>query len=626
MCGIVGIVDNGGRVDGERLERARDILTHRGPDDQGIWLDEAGKVGLAHRRLSIIDLSLNGHQPMSNGDDSLVLVFNGEIYNFRELRDELVSGGHRFFSQSDTEVIIRAYEEWGMGAVERLNGMFAFALYDRRLDRLVLARDRFGEKPLYYTQSATGFLFASELKALIALPGVETRIDESLLQQYLIFGNIPYPASIFRGVNKLPPAHTLVFDLKSRSICTECYWDMAEPQTVDLWDSTAGGSEVDRLDALLTDAVRLRLIADVPVGAFLSGGVDSSLIVSIMSRLQTEVKTFAIGFKDSGYDEAPHAKAIADHLGCDHREHYVTPRESLDLLLELPAIYDEPFADSSAIPTYIVSRFAREHVKVALTGDGGDELFGGYSTYPWIAIFSPLLGIPSPLRAGAAWGLQKLGPEKIKRHVPLLRIDEAWEQFLYLNERTIAKRDDVGRMLNFPVDNSLIETVFYQKFQAALPRGGLQAALYAEAHTYLVDDILTKVDRASMAVSLETRIPFLDPRVAEFATSLSAESKMGRWKLQKKKVLRALLARYLPTQMFERPKHGFSVPLHNWFRGELRWLLQEYLNKGRIDREGLFNSSAVEEMVKEHLAGRRDREALLWSLVFWQMWREKWKV
>jgi asparagine synthase (glutamine-hydrolysing) len=627
VCGIVGIANRRGSVDVDSLNRARDVLTHRGPDDSGTWIDPIGGIGLAHRRLSIIDLSEDASQPMVNEDGSIVLIFNGEIYNFQALRDELLKLGHQFFSSSDTEVIIRAYEEWGMEAIAMLNGMFAFALYDRKSNRIVLARDRFGEKPLYYANTGSVFTFASELKALAALPGTQLRLDIDSLEPYLVFGNIPYPDTAFEGIHKLPPAHVLVFDIETWNGNVDCYWDMADANADTVVGADLEGDDaLGRLDELITDSVRLRLIADVPVGAFLSGGVDSSLIVSIMSKLEVKVKTFSIGFKDEKYDEAPYAKAIAAYLGCEHYEHYVTPRESLDLLMELPSIYDEPFADSSAIPTYIVSRFAREQVKVSLSGDGGDELFGGYSTYPLFSLLGPLLQVPSPMRRLVAGALNLAGWGKLKRHASLLQIDEAWDLFLYLNERTIAKRFDVAKALKAPQTNALVRSIFYKKFQSALPRGNLQAAMYAEAHTYLVDDILTKVDRASMAVSLETRVPFLDHRVAEFATGLSLESKMGPWRLKKKTILRALLARYMPSQMFERPKHGFSVPLHTWFRGEMKWLLYEYLNKEKITREGLFNPEFVDGIVQEHLTGRRDREALLWSLVFWQMWREKWNV
>ena len=621
MCGIVGIVDAKNPIDINALCRARDALTHRGPDDADVWTDAERGVGLAHRRLSIIDLSPKGRQPMVSADGSLVLIFNGEIYNFKALRGQLQELGHSFCSTSDTEVILRAYEEWALDAIPRLNGMFALALYDRRRGQLVLARDRFGEKPLYYTDTGTSFAFASEIKALAALPGIALRMDPDLLRPYLVFGHTPYPDTAFLGIGKLPPAHVLVIEPAVWRTRSYCYWDMAEVPA-----QVSGADLVDRLDALVNESVRLRLVADVPVGAFLSGGVDSSLIAGVMSRLQAQVKTFSIGFAEGSYDEAPHARAVADHLGCDHYEHYVTPREALDLLLDLPAIYDEPFADSSAIPTYIVSRFAREHVKVALTGDGGDELFGGYTTYPWFALLGPLLRVPGPMRRGLAGALAGMGAGRLKRHASLLGINEPWDLFLYLNERTIAKRFDVEKILIHPGGQALDQSMFCRKFQAVLPRGHMQAALYAEAQTYLVDDILTKVDRASMAVSLETRIPLLDPSIAEFAMSLPVRDKMGFWQVKKKKLLRTLLGRYVPLHVFARPKHGFAVPLHAWFRGEMRWLLQEYLDPGRIEREGLFDAKFVRAVVDEHLSGRRDREALLWSLVFWQLWREKWKV
>ena len=625
MCGIVGLINRRGPVDADALQKARDALVHRGPDDAGIWIDTERGVGLAHRRLSIIDLSAKGHQPMANEDGSLILVYNGEIYNFQVLRLELQQLGHSFVSSSDTEVILHAYEEWGLDAIQKLNGMFAFALYDRKGGQLVLARDRFGEKPLYYADTGSVFAFASELKALAALPGIELQMDSKILQSYLMFGNVPYPASAFRGICKLPPAQNLIFETDTGRARTRCYWDMADAFSA-TEPEAKGDDLVERLETLVTDAVRLRLVADVPIGAFLSGGVDSSLIVAIMSRLQAQVKTFSIGFEEGIYDEVPHARAVADYLGSDHHEYYVTPRESLDLLLELPAMYDEPFADSSAIPTYIVSRFAREQVTVALTGDGGDELFGGYTTYPWFALLGPLLRVPALLRRGAASVLGALGSGRLKRHAPLLRIDEAWDLFLYLNERTIAKRFDVDQVIVHSQGPPLVASTFYRKFEAVRPRGDLQAALYAEAQTYLVDDILTKVDRASMAVSLETRVPLLDSSIAEFATALPMRAKMGTWRLQKKKLLRALLGRYVPLEMFDRPKHGFAVPLHTWFRGELKWLLREYLDKSRLEREGLFDARFVGEIVDEHLSGCRNREALLWSLVFWQLWREEWNV
>jgi asparagine synthase (glutamine-hydrolysing) len=622
MCGIAGIIKTSNRVDADELVRMRDALEHRGPDDQGIWIGADGAVGLAHRRLSIIDLSEAGHQPMINDEATLVLVFNGEIYNFRELREALEERGYSFRSQTDSEVILHAYEEWGTKAIAKMNGMFAFALYDRKQHQIVLARDRFGEKPLYYAFDEGNLYFASELKSLRACNSLSLAVDKERLYPYLVFGNISYPHTVFEKVSKLPPASIAVVDIRSMQCEVTNYWQLRSAKDTGVEDFE---DAVTHLDNLFSEAVGMRLIADVPVGAFLSGGVDSSLVVSAMARHSAKVKTFAIGFWDDEYDEAPYAKAIAQYFGCDHQEYYVEPREAIDVLMGLPEIYDEPFADSSAIPTYIVSRFARNEVKVVLTGDGGDELFGGYTTYPLFARLRHLHRLPNVVRLFAAGVVEAIGPAKLRRHADLLRQKELWEIFLYLNERTVTKPFDAARLLPGRVTD-LANTEFAHIFQTDRSGHPLQAAMHAEAQTYLVDDILTKVDRASMAVSLEARVPFLDYRIAEFAASLSMEAKVGRSGQESKKILNALLGRYLPTQLFKRKKHGFAVPLHRWFRKELRWLLDEYLDEERIKKEGVFDVGTVKRIVAEHLSGTRDREAVLWSLVFWQMWREKWKL
>lgn len=626
MCGIAGVLLPKGQVEERELVRIRDILTHRGPDDSGIWIHRDGNLGLVHRRLSIIDLSDAARQPMTNEDGTIVLVFNGEIYNFQELRCILQEKGHTFRSQSDTEVVIHAYEQWGVQALDRFNGMFAFALYDQHSNHLLLARDRFGEKPFYFYHHNGCFIFASELKAIAAHPEFSPHINQQLLFLYLIFGYIPYPHTIFEHTGKLPPAHYILLDIESQSYSIETYWDALGATA-----ETGTGDEnlddvVGHLEQLLSDAVKLRLIADVPVGAFLSGGIDSSLIASIAIRQKSDLKTFSIGFGDNQYDEAPYAKAIADHLGCQHQEYYVTPVEALNVLTKLPEIYDEPFADSSAIPTYLVSRFAREQVKVALSGDGGDELFGGYNTYPYVALASHLLRIPQGLRTQVGNALRACGTGKIQRHASLLGQHDLWQVFLYLNERTVAKESDAGKLLIDGRNDLLLNSTFSETFRAAAGRGCVQAALYTDSMTYLTDDILTKVDRASMAVSLEARIPFLDFRVAEYAMRLSETMKMGPWRQTRKRVLRALLAKYVPRELFERPKRGFSLPLSRWFRGELRWLLDEYLDRQRLTKEGLFDVDFVGQLVREHLSGSRDREAILWALVFWEMWREQWSV
>jgi asparagine synthase (glutamine-hydrolysing) len=610
-----------GAVDPERLVRMRDALIHRGPDDEGVWIDASGRIGLAHRRLSIIDLSAAGQQPMSDESGSLVLTFNGEIYNFRQLRAELVEKGYRFKSQTDTEVVLYAYAEWGVGAIARLNGMFAFALYDRDKGQMIMARDRFGEKPLYYSLKGGTCRFASELKGLAVEGGLSLRVDPDLLYPYLVFGYMPYPDTAFDGARKLPPASYLALDTTSLETEVVEYWTL--DREVDEERSLTVAT--DGLAELFTEAVGMRMVADVPVGAFLSGGVDSTLVVAAMKRFSADVKTFSIGFWDRDYDEAPFAKAIADHLGCDHYEHYVEPKEAIDVLMGLPAIYDEPYADSSAIPTFIVSRFARKEVKVVLTGDGGDELFGGYTAYPTFARLNQVQRLPVAARLLAAGLFEHLGVGKLRRHADLLRQRELWQLFLYVNERTVAKQPDAGRLLFGRGSAGLAGSEYVRLFNrdAADP---LRAAMHTEARTYLVDDILTKVDRASMAVSLEARVPFLDHRIAEYAARLPTRTRLGKGGQERKRVLRELLGRSIPPHMFERRKHGFAVPLHKWFRGELRWLLDEYLAEGRIKREGIFDPKVVKGLVAEHLSGARDREAVLWALVFWEMWREQWNV
>jgi asparagine synthase (glutamine-hydrolysing) len=562
---------------------------------------------------------------MCSGDGSLVLAYNGEVYNFREMRAELEEAGHRFVSRTDTEVVLHAYQEWGVEALGRFNGMFALALYDLNLDRLLLARDRFGEKPLYYFQQSGSFLLSSELKGLIAHPDFAPVVAPEMLSLYLVHGYIPHPHTIFTRTFKLPPGHCLLVDGQTHQTQLASYWNPLTPLGAQ-GEGEGLDQAVERLDELLTSAVRRQLVADVPVGAFLSGGVDSALIVSQMAKLQANLKTFSIGFADDQYDEAPHARAIASHLGCEHYEHYVTPQEARAKLLELPGIYDEPFADSSAIPTYLVSQFARHQVKVVLTGDAGDELFGGYTTYPRLAQTAPLLRLPAWLRHLMSDLLRAGGPERWRRHAALLGQREAWAFFLYLSERSVAKLPDVIRL--FPETDTRLVAVssFAAAFRSAQPQGLVQSALFADLSSYLVDDNLAKVDRASMAVSLETRVPFLDVHVAEFALGLSARAKLGPWQQDRKRLLRQLLAQYLPRPLFERPKRGFSVPMANWLRHEMRWLLEDYLGEGRLRREGLFDPGVVAGLVREHLSGQRDREAILWALIFWQLWREGHRV
>ena len=624
MCGIAGLLSLNGEVCERNLIAMRDSLVHRGPDDAGIWIDEKRSIGLAHRRLSIIDLSDAGRQPMTNEDGTIVMVFNGEIYDFPLLRSTLNGLGHVFRSTSDSEVIVHAYEEWGYNAFQRLNGMFSIALLDLQRGQLVLARDRFGEKPLFYYNRNGRFAFSSELKALAANPGLDLVVDTDVLNLYLLLGYIPYPQTPFLHTHKVTPGEYLVVDVASHQVDRRKYWTVPEAGVHDVKASGHSEDILRELDTTLNEAVKTRLVADVPVGAFLSGGIDSSLVVSYMAKEQANVKTFTIGFWEKEFDEAPYARAIAEHLGCEHHERYVSPQDVIEVLLKLPAMIDEPFADSSVIPTYMISRFAREHVKVALSGDGGDELFGGYATYGRFAWCRPLIGVPRRWRELAARVLRTMGTGKVRRHAELLEFRETWELFLYLNERTIAKIPDVEDVLLAPGVLSPLPRTIKETFASSNHPGLLQKALLADLQTYLVDDNLTKVDRASMAASLEVRIPFLDVRFAELAIGLSANVKLGRFARQPKRLLHALLSRHVPPELFRRPKRGFTLPISHWFKTELRWLLDDYLNPTRLKREGLFNPVVVSRLVDEHLSGTRDREALLWALIFWEMWHENW--
>jgi len=623
MCGIVGAIEADGGIDAGVLSDFRDVLTHRGPDDAGLWLDDCRRIGLGHRRLSIIDLSDGGRQPMTNADESVVLIFNGEIYNFRALCSDLQEKGYIFRSSSDTEVIIHAYEEWGIDFLSKLNGMFSFALFDVLRRRLIIARDRFGEKPLYYYSEGRTFLFASELKALEAYPGFPGRIAYEQLSLFSLFGYVSTPSSIYENVYKLPPAHFLELDTESLEFVVRPYWQgMEETLSVPVCKDDRA-TAVERMEGELLRSIEMRMVSDVPIGAFLSGGVDSSLIVSMASRMTANFKTFSIGFESKKENEAPFAKQIARYLECDHHELYVDSARAQQVLVELPRIYDEPFADSSAIPMYLVSELARSQVKVALSGDCGDEFFGGYTTYPQLARALPLLKLPPMIRRLAAIAIKGAGFGKIKKHAALLDCGELWQLFMYLNERIVLKRPDAEDLIPDFDTAKLLESTFVAAFANSHGAEPLSRALYVDAKTYMVDDILTKVDRASMAVSLETRVPFLDYRIAEYAMSLSTTVRMGHRSRERKPILRDILAKYIPREMFERPKQGFSIPLAQWLRGDMRWLVSEHLDSGDLRREGLFNVGFVERIIREHMEGYRDRDAILWALISWQMWRKE---
>ena len=642
MCGIVGFVSRSEFASLKAdLQKAVSSLRHRGPDDDGLFCDASQGVGLAHRRLSILDLSAAGRQPFHNDDQSLQIVYNGEIYNFREVRKALEGIGHCFHSGTDTEVVIKAYQQWGARCLERFIGMFALGIWDRKAQTLFLARDRLGIKPLYYHFHHGIFVFASELKALMAFSLFHREIDPDGLPLFLHYQYIPAPQTIFMHTWKLLPGHFAVFDGKRVEI--QQYWQCPRMEKENGRskgiDETAS---LERLDSLISSAVSDRLISDVPLGALLSGGIDSSLIVAHMQRISDRpVKTFSIGFREQGFDEAPWASRIAEHLCTDHTELYVGPGEALATIPDLAHMYDEPFADSSAIPTYLVSKLTRNHVTVALSGDGGDELFAGYVRY-WMtramASWSTLL--PCPIKPGALRLLKALPVDLMEKcYLPfrdrlpqrfrVVNFKDKWQKLIMSLEQSLVSEiyrstvclwteRDVREMTGRDLQSSRFEALF----DIAGNWPTMSQLMHVDLHTYLPDCMLTKVDRASMANGLEVRVPLLDHRVVEFAANLpeTLKYKDGSGKY----LLKKLLTRYVPEKMFKRPKMGFGVPLESWLRNELKEMMVDYLSPARLERVGHFDSKIVEKAIREHLEGTCNHHHRLWALLMWEMWWEAW--
>jgi asparagine synthase (glutamine-hydrolysing) len=621
MCGICGYVSP--RDDRTSIDAMQRALAHRGPDDHGTAFYAAKRVtvALGHRRLSIIDLSAAGHQPMSDARGEVSLVYNGEIYNFPELRAELERAGRRFTSRSDTEVLLLAWLEWGEAALERLNGMFAFAILDRRTDRLFLARDRAGIKPLYYFLRGGELAFASELKGLDVYAGFRREIDLDALHEYLSLQYVPSPRSIYRDTFKLEPGTVLRFELATGEATLRRFWDPVTPPAP--LDPALRGSEerlLDELDRRLNAAVQRHLISDVPVGTFLSGGIDSGLVTAVASRIAGRpVRSFTIGYDEPRFDESAPARAVAAHLGTEHHEHRLRPRDLFDVIPLLVEWHDEPFANSSALPTYCVSRFAREHVKVVLSGDGGDELMGGYSTYARAAFIAGLgRGLPRSWRRGLfrlLLGHPAFAPEAITPGIPS---GDALEVFHYLMARF--KGRDHERLTGRRYDFS--RTRFFSAYRQATDRDVKARLMLVDFISYLTDLNFAKVDRASMAHGLEVRVPLLDNEVVDFARQVPTEYKVrGR---RYKHLLRRLLARYLPPALFERPKRGFGAPLDEWLRGELRPLVDTYLDPHRIRKRGLLDPEFIAIVVERHLSGCYRYKHMLWTLIVLEMWLERW--
>ncbi len=630
MCGLTGFLSPAVHNQDElraRILQMTETLAHRGPDDRGLWVDAASGVALGHRRLSILDLSELGRQPMLSASGRFVVILNGEVYNHGALRRELQSLGHTFLGHSDTEVLLAAVAEWGLErAVKRFIGMFAFALWDRDRRELALVRDAIGIKPLYYGWMQGCFLFGSELKALRAHPAFHGEIDRKALSSYMHHCYVPGPKSIYRGIFKLPPGSILVVRAGTGPGQAEpvAWWSMAERAEEGLRNPFSGSDEeaVDELDAHLRDSVALQMLADVPVGAFLSGGIDSSTVVALMQAQSTRpVRTFSIGFEERGYDEAGYAKAVAGRLGTDHTECYVTPDEAREVIPQLPQLYDEPFADSSQIPTFLVSRIARRGVTVSLSGDGGDELFFGYDRYShlerlwqrvaWCPVGPRRAVAPLVRWAAAAVPPGVRGKARLAMIADLLAAGSASEVYARFNSHWR--------------DASAIVAGGSEPLMVRPPRGVLAAGAsiceqmaYVDAVTYLPDDILVKVDRASMALGLEARVPLLDQRVVEFAWRLPHGLKVRQG--QTKWVLRQVLERYVPRQMIERPKMGFGVPIDSWLRGPLRDWAESLLSRRRLESDGYFQPEPIRRKWSEHLSGRTDWQYHLWDVLMFQAW------
>ncbi len=615
MCGIAGIFEfeSGAKASAEAVRRMCEVIRHRGPDDQGIYCQ--GPIGLGARRLSIIDLT-TGHQPLANEDQSVWVVFNGEIYNFRELRQKLEGLGHRFSTATDTEVIVHLYEEYGVDFVRHLRGMFAIALWDNRAHRLLLVRDRLGIKPLYYWQQANRLVFGSELKCLLQLPGTRPSIDLESLNRYLSLGYIPDPDTIFQGVRKLPPGRLLL--VEAPTVREQQYWELPWPE-----ESAPPSEEecCEQLRELLRESVRLRLVSDVPLGALLSGGIDSSTVVAVMSRLlDRPVKTFSIGFSEEDFNELAYARQVARHLGTEHHELVVRP-QAAHLFGRLIGYFDEPFGDASAVPTFLVSQLARESVTVALSGDGGDELFAGYDRYPEASRQRLFDRLPRAFRRNVLLPLSQKLPYGAygKSYLRRMALNDGLERYL----------DAV--LLPLPIKERLVTPGFRAEVNTLdcsevlrqfVPNGHryllLDRIVYLDTKTELPGDILTKVDRMSMAHSLEVRVPLLDHRLVEYVARLPM-----RYKLRgatTKYLFKKAFGDLLPPGILTRRKMGFALPLPHWFAHDLREFLRDVLFDPRALQRGYFNATFVDALVREHARGRRDNSSLLWRLLALEIW------
>jgi asparagine synthase (glutamine-hydrolysing) len=623
MCGIAGIVrSDGAPVDRELLERMNEAIRHRGPDDDGFYLSDG--VGLAMRRLAIIDLK-SGHQPIRNQDSTAWIVFNGEIYNYRELRQQLEQLGHKFYTDSDTEAIVHAYDQYGTDCPKYLRGMFAFAIWDERTKSLFLARDRVGKKPLLYAQLDGELVFGSEFTALLEHPRVSRDVDFEAIHHYLSFICVPAPLTAYRAIRKLEPGHSLLW--RDGEIKTERYWQLDFSKKVSIGEEEAG----ERVVELLREAVRVRLMSEVPLGAFLSGGIDSSAVVALMAQESSEkIKTFSIGFDEQDFSELHHARRVAEHVGADHHEFVVRP-DAMEILPTLVEHYGEPFADSSAIPSYYVSKETRGFVTVALNGDGGDECFAGYERYAAMNIAQKYAHLPAGLRDGVIANVVRALPgfdahqnplRKARRFVAAASLPPV-ERYL----RWVSAFDEATKQKlyseGFRHDTAKFRTasILEPWFAKANGTGIVDAALLTDTMTYLPNDLLVKMDIASMTVSLEARSPFLDHHLMEFAASLPEKLKVRR--LTTKYLLKRVLRKLVPSENLTRGKMGFGVPIGHWFRGAMQPFLRETLLSEKALARGMFRPEMVRQLIDSHVSVKADHSHRLWSLLMLELWFER---
>ncbi len=656
MCGIAGWINlkqSGSNADAEAvLHSMCETIVHRGPNSEGLWLDET--VALGMRRLSIIDLK-TGDQPVFNCDKSVIVMMNGELYNYREVRKELEAKGHKFTTRSDTEILPHLYEEYGDALLEHVNGMYAFSLWDAKRKKLIVARDRFGEKPLYYGIFDGKLIWASELKAIVAHPAVAPELDLNALRHYVSFDYVPAPMSIFKGIHKLPAAHVLT--VENGEVKTRRYWDLSwsadTPVRMSVastrtsangQDNLAGGTgdsdksvrapslseKAEELKELLSDAVRMRLVSDVPLGILLSGGIDSSTVAAFaVQHAEERVKTFSIGFEEDSFDESKFARRVAKHLDTDHYEEKLSVTTAGDLIAEIGTWLDEPMSDGSLIPTFLLAQFVRKHVTVALGGDGGDELFAGYPMYYAHTVAAKYLAIPAFVRSGLIEPVVNALPVstknmsfdyKAKRFVRASKFDNvtrhhSWFGSFSLDQHEALFTKDVLAQTHADIYKGVRELVGRSD-----AKNVIEQMQYADINFYLAEDILTKVDRAAMAVSLETRAPFLDPRVGQFAASIPVEYKLkGK---SGKHILKEAMKDLLPHDILHRPKKGFGIPIAEWLKGRLNPLMHEMLDAKRLKEQGLFNADYVQKLISEHETGKASHHKELWTLLVFQLWQQ----